>query len=621
MTTFLAGGGGTDVIEGGEGSDTNSFAGPGKGNGVTATIANDGTGTAEYGPISESFTGIENFYGSDNDDVLTGNDLANFIDGGRGDDVISGIGGDDTLAGGRVGETTETGFSLSVVDQPLTSLTTTQSPSQLVAEAVAGNLYATVRTSDFSFSDGEIRGQLLVQSDTTLNGVRTVVLAGPLNSAQVSNNGSDSEATGQATVTITEENGSANYSADISVDGITTSQIRQAVVDDVSAISIHNAAAGTSGPVITDVIRDAGGDFFGDVFELDPDTQANVFLNPEADTGDGNVFVEKFEDENNIINGGDGNDTLVGSMGDDTLEGGAGDDQIVGLNGDDILNGGAGDDELSGGFGDDMLNGGAGNDTLNGGDGDDILRAGAGDDIANGGNGNDNLNGGSGDDTLNGNDGDDFFVGIGGTDSIDGGAGTDTNSFQGVGSSVIATVNEGGSGVASHGDVNESFVGIEHLTGSDNDDILNAGGNFESVLRGLGGNDILNGSSGNDLLIGNDGDDILRGGAGNDRAFGGDGNDSLNGGGGDDFLRGGDGDDFFVGIGGTDSIDGGLGFDTNSFQGVDVGVTARVNDDGSGTAEHGTVTEVFTGIERLVGSSNDDTLTATGSRPHNAQWS
>ena len=65
----LVGGGGTDIIDGGPGNDTNSFAGIGLG--VTATVAADGTGNAVYGQISESFTGIENLTGSDNDDVLT----------------------------------------------------------------------------------------------------------------------------------------------------------------------------------------------------------------------------------------------------------------------------------------------------------------------------------------------------------------------------------------------------------------------------------------------------------------------------------------------------------------------------------------------------------------------
>lgn len=596
---ILAGGGGTDVIEGGSGSDTNSFAGAD--NGVTVTLAADGSGTAEDGPFSETFTSIENLFGSDNDDVLTGNDSDNFIDGGLGSDVINGLGGDDTIVSGTE---VVSGFNLSVGNSPLTSLTTPQSPADLVAEAAAGELYLRVRTSGFSFSDGEIRGQLVPQSDRTVDGVRTLVLAANLDSAQVANNGSSSDATGEATVTITVDDASVDYSANLSIDGISTASLPTGAIRDVSAISIHNAEFQVSGPVITDVIRDAGANINGDV------TSGSA-----ADTGDGNIFEETFVADGNTINGGAGDDILVGGSGDDIIEGGAGNDTINGLAGNDTLNGGDGNDTINGGSGDDILNGGEGTDILNGDDGDDILRAGNGNDTANGGNGDDFVNGGAGNDTLNGNNGDDFLVGIGGTDSINGGAGNDTNSFQGIGSAVTATVNEDNSGTASYGTVNETFVGIENLTGSDFDDVLTANGTFDSELRGLGGDDLLHGNLGNDLLVGNDGNDILRSGEGDDRSFGGDGDDFLNGGAGNDFLGGGFGDDFFVGIGGTDTIVGGNGFDTNSFQGIGVGVTAFINDDGSGTAEYGQVSETFTGINRLVGSSNNDTLTATGSRP------
>jgi Ca2+-binding RTX toxin-like protein len=42
--------------------------------------------------------------------------------------------------------------------------------------------------------------------------------------------------------------------------------------------------------------------------------------------------------------GGDGNDILIGSAGDDVLNGGPGDDVILGGAGVDIINGGDGDD-------------------------------------------------------------------------------------------------------------------------------------------------------------------------------------------------------------------------------------------------------------------------------------
>ena len=85
----------------------------------------------------------------------------------------------------------------------------------------------------------------------------------------------------------------------------------------------------------------------------------------------------------------------------------------------------------------------------------------------------------------------------------------------------------------------------------------------------------------------------------------------------DTVLVGGSGDDTITGGVGNDNIFGDAGNDTNSFQGIGLEVLARVNDDGTGTAEYGEVNEFFTGIDRLVGSSNDDTLIVTGSRGTN----
>lgn len=58
------------------------------------------------------------------------------------------------------------------------------------------------------------------------------------------------------------------------------------------------------------------------------------------------------------IDGGNGNDTIVGAGGNDILLGGVGDDSINGSGGRDILIGGAGRDAINGGSGEDILIGG-----------------------------------------------------------------------------------------------------------------------------------------------------------------------------------------------------------------------------------------------------------------------
>ncbi len=79
---------------------------------------------------------------------------------------------------------------------------------------------------------------------------------------------------------------------------------------------------------------------------------------------------------------GDGDDTVLGGVGGDTMEGGDGNDSLFGGAGDDSLVGGDGNDSLLGGTGSDTLDGGAGNDVFgflssgdsaSGGDGDDTF--------------------------------------------------------------------------------------------------------------------------------------------------------------------------------------------------------------------------------------------------------
>lgn len=75
-----------------------------------------------------------------------------------------------------------------------------------------------------------------------------------------------------------------------------------------------------------------------------------------------------------VLNGGGGDDTLIGSRGDDSLDGGAGGDVIRGGAGHDTLFGNLGNDRLLGQGGIDELGGGLGNDRIDGGGGVSIIR-------------------------------------------------------------------------------------------------------------------------------------------------------------------------------------------------------------------------------------------------------
>ena len=69
------------------------------------------------------------------------------------------------------------------------------------------------------------------------------------------------------------------------------------------------------------------------------------------------------------------NDTLAGDGEDNLLDGGDGDDVLYGgpAGGDDMMYGGNGDDRIFGGKGNDILTGGEGNDVLKGGPGEDTF--------------------------------------------------------------------------------------------------------------------------------------------------------------------------------------------------------------------------------------------------------
>lgn len=111
---------------------------------------------------------------------------------------------------------------------------------------------------------------------------------------------------------------------------------------------------------------------------------------------------------------------------------------------------------------------------------------------------------------------------------------------------------------------NETLNGNEHgnwLDGASGDDLINAGSGNDIAWGGLG-DDRLIGGEGNDQLYGQQGDDILSASSGNNLMMGGSGNDQLQGGVNVDVLMGESGDDALIGGRGDDHLIGGQGNDT-----------------------------------------------------------
>jgi uncharacterized secreted protein with C-terminal beta-propeller domain len=196
------------------------------------------------------------------------------------------------------------------------------------------------------------------------------------------------------------------------------------------------------------------------------------------------------------------------------------------------------------------IEGGAGNDILIGGRKRDLIEGGPGNDILLGASGKDELRGGSGDDFLKGQGGGDMLDGGLGIDKLYGGAGR--NDFRDdVAGIVVATNNGYESERGDFADSRRPMRSIE-LRGSASNDTLDFSRLFGVNVSLLGGqgNDIIIGSQGDDYIVGGAGDDILLGAAGSDFMLGGKGRDQMRGHSGRDTMQGGQG---------SDRIDGGRG--------------------------------------------------------------
>jgi serralysin len=371
---------------------------------------------------------------------------------------------------------------------------------------------------------------------------------------------------------------------------------------------------------------------------------------------------------NNVLNGNSGNDTLYGLEGDDVLNGGADNDLLIGGSGNDVLDGGSGVDQLYGETGDDTFKitggwtggygeifvGGAGVDTFDmsavvgftstsvnltdgtftyqpGGSApvslssiENVVGSTAGDYLVGSGE-NNNLFGGDGGDVLYGLGGDDVLLGSTGNDLIDGGAGddtldggtdTDTLSYATAGAAVTVSLAVSGA-QATGGAGTDTISNFENLVGSI----------YYDTLTGDAGANIIDGNDGNDTVQGGDGADTLAGGIGEDTVSyaaaasgvtvnlaqataqntGGGGIDTLSG---FENVIGSAFNDTLFGTSGQNRLNGGNGVDTVSYITASGAVTVTLAVTGfQNTGAGGT--DQLLGIENLIGSTFNDTLTGS----------
>jgi len=372
------------LIAGAEGNDAAAGIRVDGGVNILGAIINDGEITGAVNAIDAADAGSVTFV-NDDDGVVNGNVLLSdgddivvdlgqingVVDGGAGDDVLIAGQGDNVLVGGLGNDfidggdgndtadfsdldvgvdvnlgpngngtaTRDTGFTVAV-DQQVVSApgqfgSNIANGAEFVEQAVEGNLYFNIHTSDFL--GGEIRGQLNVVSDTGNGHNRVIELAGSLDAAQEPGPLSDSAATGEATLTISfNEQGEVIYSSELSVVGLNETDLQTPIPGVVSAIHLHNAPAGENGPVVQDTLIDAGA-----TLEVDaPISDGGI---TGADVIDNQIETDVLSSIENVI-GSDDDDNIVGSDADNILQGGDGDDFLSGEGGNDILIGGEGAD-------------------------------------------------------------------------------------------------------------------------------------------------------------------------------------------------------------------------------------------------------------------------------------
>lgn len=623
---------------------------------------NNGNGNGNGGGNNNATS--KNIYGTENDDVLVGNDANNKIYGDLGNDLLQGLEGNDHLFGEAGNDTLEGGTGNDKLDG---------GAGDDILEGGEGN---------DNLLGGEGDDEIIWNA-----GDRNDEVDGGEGEDTFTLNTSDAQ---QQTVHL-----------DVNEDGQLVATVDGDEGGEISLVDIENfnlqVGLGGANLVIGDVPDDlfggepvgVGGGDGDDVIDTGGSTQAVSVSagagNDTVTTGSGNDVISGGAGDD-TINAGVGNDTVVWKAGDgnDTVDGGDGDDQVD-LNLDDenviepttlsvqkdasgnvvlvssdgstltlsqveevvitaarsgtsitigdltgthisqntlYFNGGIGADTLdasatdrrivaTGNGGNDVLRSGSGNDTLDGGAGHDILDAGSGSGV-------DTVLGGSGDDQITVTLGDE--QGSDAIDIIDGGADNDTLDViftEPTPHDMILNVFSNGDGTftltSSDIDIDEEVrvSNVENLLITADEPGLNfiLGTLSDTSLvqgsvdfHGSSGADSFDGS-GTDVslnLFGNDGDDNLIGGSQGDHFEGGEGNDSLDGEGGDDWLIGGAGNDI---------MDGGADWDTADYSGAAGGVTvdlsnALAQDTGSAGVD------TLVNIEQVAGSAFADNLTA-----------
>jgi Ca2+-binding RTX toxin-like protein len=300
---LIVGGTGDDMITGGSGND--SIIG---GTGNDTIVGGTGNDTIIGGTGNDSIvggSGADSIIGGSGTDIIFGGLQSSTITGGSGNDTITGGNGNDMIDGGTGNDSIVGGFGAeSIVGGSGNDV------------LIAGNLSSTITGGsgdDLIFGSGG--GDMLFggTGDSTIVG-------GTGNDSIMGGSGDDVIYGGTGDSTIAAGTGNSTISGgqgnDVLTGGGTGSWLM---------------FYGSANMTLTDTTFSTSGGSLPATFSTISGFQNAILA---AGTGDFTLDASAFAGSV-ILQGGTGNDTLIGAKGPDTLEGGAGNDSLVG--------GGAGD--------------------------------------------------------------------------------------------------------------------------------------------------------------------------------------------------------------------------------------------------------------------------------------
>ncbi|MCB5188831.1 hypothetical protein LG200_12545 [Methylobacillus caricis] len=302
---------GSNTIDGGTGTDTVEYA---TSHSVYVDLRNEETRDLTNNNLKDTLANIENIIGSGGDDLLIGDQNANRIEGGAGNDTIEGIANT-----GTVGDTLIGGTGTNTISYEHATTTGTVTVNLATGKGQVGSSQedtlsqfthiigskAASNTLTGNNGNNEITGGDLADKLNGGSGNDTLIGGGG-NDTLIGGNGNNKLYGGDISGALTTEKNTASYETMSN-----TQHVYAYLKDDGTGWGYVNSGANT------------------------PDEKAII-------TNTGNVAIDEYMNGIQNLTGGKGNDLLAGNSKSNHIIGGDGSDTLIGGGGNDILDGGSG---------------------------------------------------------------------------------------------------------------------------------------------------------------------------------------------------------------------------------------------------------------------------------------